>query len=64
MLAGKAGKLQVNNTSGFAGVYAHKGRWRARVRKAGRLHGLGTFDTPGAANAAIIAFKAKLDQDQ
>lgn len=44
------------NTSGFKGVsfYRPSGLWRATIRKDGRLHFLGDFDTPQEAHAAYV----------
>lgn len=48
-----------NSKSGYRGVSLHKsGKWQASLRVAGaRLH-LGTFDSPEAANDAIIAARS------
>jgi HNH endonuclease len=35
--------LRSDNTSGFKGVYAHKGRWRAKINVCGEQIHLGTF---------------------
>ncbi len=45
------------NTSGFKGVsfYRPSGKWRATIRKDGRLHFLGDFDTKEEAYAAYVA---------
>jgi hypothetical protein len=45
-------KKHKNNTSGFKGVYAAKGRWRAAIRANGQKHNLGYFDSPEEASAA------------
>lgn len=36
---------QKNNSSGFKGVMASRGRWRASIESEGVRYGLGTFDT-------------------
>lgn len=52
--------LQRNNRSGFKGVSLRGGKWRARIRKNGRLHALGAFATPEAAHAAYVAAAHRL----
>lgn len=45
--------MQVNNRSGFKGVYLHsEGRWRSRIQRRGVTTDLGLFSTPEAAHAA------------
>jgi hypothetical protein len=46
-----------NSKSGFRGVdwYAHRGKWRARVRTKGKSGLIGYFKTPEAANEAVQA---------
>lgn len=58
------GRKQSNNTSGFAGVTFQKGvdMWRAVFTRFKKRYNVGYFRTPEAANDAIIAFKAKLEQ--
>jgi hypothetical protein len=53
---------QRNNTSGFKGVTRERrsGKWRAHIRKNGRLRRLGTFRTPQAAHAAYVAAARRL----
>jgi hypothetical protein len=48
------------NISGLRGVFFRKdtGQWRAIIGFGGRLHRLGTFDTPEAAHTAYLAAKA------
>lgn len=42
-----------NNISGFKGVSPHRnGRWKARIRRDGRVYNLGIFETPAAAHEA------------
>jgi hypothetical protein len=52
--------LQRNNTSGFKGVSLHKGKWRAQIRKDGRIRVLGAFPTPQEAHAAYVAAAREL----
>ena len=52
--------LQRNNCSGFKGVSLKSGKWRARIRKHGRLFALGVFQTPQAAHAAYVAAARRL----
>jgi hypothetical protein len=51
-----------NNTSGFKGVTFHKasGKWVAQIKKDGKHHHLGLFDTPEPAHAAYLKAKAEL----
>lgn len=51
---GNSGKRR-NNTSGYKGVTAYKGRWRAQIGAAGYRKALGVFDTPELAHAAYCA---------
>ena len=48
-------KLAKSNTSGFAGVSLHRGRWAAYIKNAYRVKWLGSFDTAEEANAARLA---------
>lgn len=43
-----------HNTTGFKGVTRSRGKWQARIGKAGRVF-LGRFDSPQAAQAAYMA---------
>lgn len=43
--------------SGFMGVYANFGKWRAAIQVNGKLISLGNFDTPEEASAAYLAAK-------
>lgn len=54
--------LQSNNVSGFKGVSAYGEKWQASVRHEGRRYHLGTFDSPEAANEAIMRYKANMEQ--
>lgn len=47
--------LRANNSSGFKGVHATRGRWRAVLRVDGRRHHLGYFATAEAAGRAYDA---------
>lgn len=49
-----------SNTSGFKGVIAFRGRWRADIGINGKIKYLGTFDTPEIAGAAYAAAKRTL----
>lgn len=44
--------------SGFRGVYPNHGRWIARAKTAGRLHNLGTYDTPEEAAEVAHSWRA------
>jgi hypothetical protein len=49
-----------NNTSGFKGVLAYRGKWRATISKNGQSTVLGMFQSPEAAHAAYVAAARKL----
>lgn len=53
-------RRQQNNASGFKGVVAYRGKWRAVITKNGRPTMLGTFESPAAAHAAYVAAARKL----
>lgn len=55
-------RVDSQNTSGFKGVCFDKftNRWIAQLRKDGRLHNLGRYDTPEEAHAAYVAGAARL----
>lgn len=46
---------RTNNVSGYPGVTAHGKKWQASIRIASKRKHLGTYDTPEAAHAAILA---------
>lgn len=48
------------NTSGFRGVSAHNGKWRARIMLNGVQTIIGMFSTPEEASAAYIQYKNSL----
>lgn len=48
-----------NNKVGFAGVDAHRGRWRAQIRVNYTKKHIGMFDTPEEAHQAYIDAKRK-----
>lgn len=48
-----------DNTSGYANVGRHRGKWRARVTIQGKCHFLGHFDTAADAATVAKAFKEK-----
>lgn len=56
--------LNRNNRSGFPGVYAMQGRWRARIRVPGKRLSLGLFNTAEEAHTAYAAAKARLHNFQ
>lgn len=57
--AAKANKSHSGNTSGYCGVHQHEGgKWMARYNDNGRRVYLGLFDSPEAANDAIIAARS------
>lgn len=48
-------RMNRNNSSGYRGVTAYRGRWRAQVSTGGKCHVIGIFDTPEeAAEAARL----------
>lgn len=47
--------LQRNNTSGYRGVCAFQGRWKAQIKRNGRATHIGMFATPELAHAAFLA---------
>lgn len=55
-------KRRKDNTSGFKGVSADRSgaRWRAQIKRNGRIAHLGTFDTPEEAHAAYVAAATEL----
>ena len=55
---------QTNNTSGYLGVYWHKGakKWRAQIQVNGKKKYLGYFDTAEEASKAYVTAKRKLHQ--
>jgi len=55
-------KPKRNNQSGFLGVVAHQGKWRASVTHKRRVHRVGMFDTPEEAHAAYVAAKRRLHE--
>lgn len=54
--------MRANNTSGFKGACRGEGRkkWQANIRADGKLHYLGSFDTPEAAHAAYCEASKRL----
>lgn len=50
----------MTNKSGFRGVTAFRGKWRATCAVGGRKTYLGLFDTAEEANAKVLAVKATL----
>lgn len=50
------------NVTGFLGVSAWKGRYKAAIHAAGRDRHLGTFDTPEEAHAAYVGAKRVLHE--
>lgn len=47
-------------SSGFKGVTAYRGRWRAQIVTMGQRLLLGTYDTPEAAHGAYLAARREL----
>lgn len=39
-------RKQINNTSGFKGVFANRNKWRGMIGVGGKLVSLGTYPTP------------------
>lgn len=52
-------KKQVNNTSGFANVRKHKGKWLASIRINGRNKSLGYFASPEEASVCVENIRAE-----
>lgn len=50
------------NLSGYVGVSQAGGRWCARVVAFGKIHWLGTYDTPKIAHEAYLAGKKRLHE--
>ena len=50
-------RAQANNKSGFLGVYASYGKWRAAITLDGKLTHIGSFKTPEIAHAAYLEAK-------
>lgn len=57
--AESSANVKVRAASGFRGVYPMRDKWQARVKKSGRFHHLGTYDTPE--EAALIAHQWRLE---
>lgn len=55
-------RVRSDSRSGLRGVQIHKqtGRWRARIKVAGRYRHLGLFDSPEEASRAYLAAKQEL----
>jgi hypothetical protein len=49
-----------NNACGLKGVSPDRRGWRATIRKNGRIHHLGVFETPQEAHAAYVKAARKL----
>jgi len=54
-------RRSARNKSGFKGVVARDGGWRAQIRRNGRFISLGTHPTKEQASAAYIAAAAAHD---
>lgn len=53
-------KPRSHNKSGFLGVTAHQGKWRARINFSGNDRYIGTYDTPEEAHSAYLDKKREL----
>lgn len=53
-------KARSDNSSGFLGVTAHYGKWRAQISVMGERHHLGNFSTPEEAHAAYVEAKRRI----
>lgn len=53
-------KAHARSTTGFLGIEAHQGRFRAKVVVDGKANHIGVFDTPEAAHAAYVDAKRQL----
>jgi hypothetical protein len=51
---------QKNNQSGYFGVHASGGKWRAQIRIEKKLQHLGVFDTPELASEAYLSAKRSI----
>jgi hypothetical protein len=49
-----------DSSTRLLGVYAHQGKWDARITVHGVRHYLGAFDTPELAHAAYVVAKREL----
>lgn len=47
-------RMAANNKIGLKGVRAHRKKWKAAIKIAGKRHHLGVFDCPAAAHFAYI----------
>lgn len=54
--------LSKSNRSGFRGVswYSRDQKWKGQVRHFGRIHFVGTFDSPEEAHEAVVARRNEL----
>lgn len=59
-------KKQINNVSGYPGVYWNKSgqKWQARIKINSKTKYLGLFETPEAGHHAYLAAKAELHKFQ
>lgn len=55
-------KPRADNVSGYLGVHAHQGRWRARIQVRGKGVHVGMFDDPESAHRAYVAAKRALHE--
>ena len=53
-------KPQSHNTSGYLGVSAYKGKWKATIKLSGNNLFIGYYNTPEAAYAAYLSKKREL----
>ena len=53
-------KPQSSNTSGYLGVTACRGKWKAQIHLSGKNRYIGYYNTPEAAHEAYLAKKREL----
>ncbi|WP_143004434.1 HNH endonuclease [Halomonas shengliensis] len=56
-------KTHRNNGSGFKGVYPDRNKWRAKITVNGKVHRLGTFETPAEAHGAYCRAAKEFHKD-
>lgn len=51
-----------NNSSGFKGVYAKRGKWEASIKHKGKTYYIGLFNSPEEARQAYLDYRKDLIQ--